>query len=91
MYGHLNFRDLNKLIQENMVMNIDIKLIRNQFTCEVCDKGKIHQLPYTNKLDLLHCDICGLLNVESIGIQDIFRRLLTTTPDIRKLLHLRNV
>lgn len=70
-----------------MVMNIDMKPIRNQFTCKVCDKGKIHQLPYTNKLDLLHYDICDLLNVESIGVQDILRRLLTTTPDIRKLLY----
>lgn len=57
-----------------MVKNMDMKPIRDKFTCEICDKGKIHQLPYkdsvnhsTNKLELVHTDICGSFNVESIG------------------------
>lgn len=73
-YGHLNFRDLNKLKQEDMVKNMDMNQTRDKFTCEVCDKGKIHQLPYkdsvnysTEKLELVHSDICGPFNIESIG------------------------
>lgn len=73
-YGHLNFQDLNKLKQEDMVKNMDMKPIRDKFTCVICDKGKIYQLPYkdsikhsTSKLKLVHSDICNPFNVESIG------------------------
>lgn len=45
-YSHINFRNLNKFIRENMVMKMDMKPTRDYFICEVCDKGKIHQLSY---------------------------------------------
>lgn len=41
-YGHLNFRDLNKFIRENMETKMDMKPTRDHFICEVCNKGKIH-------------------------------------------------
>lgn len=73
-YGHLNFRDLNKLKSRNMVINMDLKPTNEKFVCEICDKGKIHQLPYknsvnrsTSKLNLVHSDICGPFDIESLG------------------------
>lgn len=81
---------------------MDIKPIHDQFTCKIFNKGKIHQLPYkdsvncsTCKLDLVHSDICGSFNVESIlyklVVQDILQRSLTVTRNIPKPLCLRNV
>lgn len=90
-YGHLNFRDLNKLKSKDMVMNMNMNIIREKFICEVCDKGKIHQLPYkdsvnrsTSKLDLVHSDICGPFDVESLGGAKYFA---TLTDDYTRYIH----
>ena len=43
--------------------------------CEGCMKGKQHRLPYpksslsftTDNLEIIHTDICGPMNIDSIG------------------------
>lgn len=66
-----------------MVTNMDMKPINDKFTCEICNKRKIHQLPYKDsvnrsrsKLDLVHSDICGPFNVESIGGARYFAKFI---------------
>ena len=59
--------------------------------CEVCDKCKIHQLPFRSStrreekvLGLVHSDICGPMHVTSLGERDISFLSSTTKQDILK-------
>jgi len=74
-YGHLNLNDLKKLVANDLVtgMSINQKKI-NDINCEICYKCKIHQLPYKRSsnrakavLELVHSDICGPIETESLG------------------------
>lgn len=72
-YGHLNFDDLHKLKVNDMVTGLDIPLKMTAILCETC-RGKIHALPHQvsgtrtkNTLELIHTDICGPINVTSMG------------------------
>lgn len=73
-FGHLNLRDLNKLSSQEMVIGLNMKGNSKELNCEICNKCKIHQLPYKNstkrekeKLGLVHSDICGPMSVPSLG------------------------
>lgn len=73
-YGHLNFTDLKKLQTNDMVKGLNLNSKNNGVECTICARGKMHQLPYKNsehrqkeKLGLIHSDICGPMNTESLG------------------------
>lgn len=73
-FGHLNLEDLKKLKSHEMVSGLNMKGNLEKLTCEVCDKCKIHQLPYKSstkrekeRLGLIHSDICGPMNTPSLG------------------------
>lgn len=66
--GHLNFRDVYK-VKGNVISKIPENL-----KCIICEKSKIHQLPFqssetkqSNILEVVHSDICGPLSVKSVG------------------------
>lgn len=72
--GHLNFNDVRKLKNKQTVIGINDKLNTSNPVCEVCQKGKIHQLPYESStrgekdiLGLIHSDICGPFSTASLG------------------------
>lgn len=57
-----------------MVTGLDIPLKMTAIPCKTCNRGKIHALPHQvsgtrakNTLELIHTDICGPINVTSIG------------------------
>ena len=74
-FGHLNHTDLKKLVSENMVegMKIDAKALVEP--CEGCILGKQARNPFPKKsetktkdlLELIHSDVCGPMNVASVG------------------------
>lgn len=73
-YGHLNLKDLKQLKTQNMVIGLNLRGNSAQLNCEICNKCKIHQLPYKNStnrekeiLDLVHSDICGPMSIPSLG------------------------
>jgi len=73
-YGHLNFSDLHKLKKNNMVTGLDIPSKKTDIPCEICNRAKIHALPHRvsetktkDTLGLIHTDICGPMNVASLG------------------------
>jgi len=73
-YGHLNIPDLKKLKVRDIVKGIEFSTTTNKFQCDVCDLNKIHVQPFqpskhreTEVLSLVHSDICGPMNVESLG------------------------
>ena len=73
-YGHLGYANLKKLSKDDMVTGIP-PLIDVKNPCEGCLMGKQARLPFPKKsdskstkpLELIHSDVCGPLNVSSLG------------------------
>ncbi|GJX85088.1 ribonuclease H-like domain-containing protein [Tanacetum coccineum] len=38
--GHVNFKNLNKLVKGNLVRGLPLKIFQNDHTCVACQKGK---------------------------------------------------
>ncbi|GKE77152.1 putative ribonuclease H-like domain-containing protein [Tanacetum coccineum] len=64
--GHVNYKNVNKLVKDNLVRGLPPKLFKNDHTCVACCKGKQHKATYKaitdvssifKPLQLLH--ICG--------------------------------
>ncbi|GKC86761.1 ribonuclease H-like domain-containing protein, partial [Tanacetum coccineum] len=41
--GHVNFKNLNKLVKQNLVRGLPSKIFQNDLTCVACQKGKQHK------------------------------------------------
>ncbi|GJY69794.1 putative ribonuclease H-like domain-containing protein, partial [Tanacetum coccineum] len=65
--GHVNFKNINKLVKENLVRDLPLKRFENDQTCVACLKGKQHRAscktkafnPITKPLFMLHMDLFG--------------------------------
>ncbi|GJY61010.1 putative ribonuclease H-like domain-containing protein [Tanacetum coccineum] len=65
--GHINFKNINKLVKENLVRGLPLKRFKNDQTCVACLKGKQHRAsckskvlnPITKPLFMLHMDLFG--------------------------------
>ncbi|GKB89840.1 putative ribonuclease H-like domain-containing protein [Tanacetum coccineum] len=44
--GHVNFKNLNKLVKGNLVRGLPFKIFQNDHTCVACQKGKQHKASY---------------------------------------------
>ncbi|GJZ50495.1 putative ribonuclease H-like domain-containing protein [Tanacetum coccineum] len=73
--GHLNFKNLNKLVKGNLVRGLPSKSFKNDHTCVACQKGKQHKASckakieryVTHPLHTLHMDLFGPTSVRSIN------------------------
>ncbi|GJV41338.1 putative ribonuclease H-like domain-containing protein [Tanacetum coccineum] len=73
--GHVNFKNLNKLVKGNLVRGLPSKIFQNDHTCVACLKGKQHKASCKAKsmssisqpLQLLHMDLFGPTSVRSIN------------------------
>ncbi|GJT36161.1 putative ribonuclease H-like domain-containing protein [Tanacetum coccineum] len=73
--GHINFKNLNKLVKGNLVRGLPSKVFRNDHTCVACHKGKQHKASckaklgrtITKPLHTLHMDLFGPTSVKSIN------------------------
>ncbi|GJZ51425.1 ribonuclease H-like domain-containing protein [Tanacetum coccineum] len=52
--GHLNFKNLNKLVKDNLVRGLPSKSFKNDHTCVACQKGKQHKASCKAKGKLSH-------------------------------------
>ncbi|GKA09829.1 putative ribonuclease H-like domain-containing protein [Tanacetum coccineum] len=50
--GHVNFKNLNKLVKGNLVRGLPSKLFQNDHTCVACQKGKQHKASCKAKTNL---------------------------------------
>nr|GEW33270.1 ribonuclease H-like domain-containing protein [Tanacetum cinerariifolium] len=65
--GHINFKNINKLVKENLVRGLPSKCFENDQTCVACLKGKQHKVSFkfkiqnsiTQPLFMLHMDLFG--------------------------------
>ncbi|GJU42123.1 putative ribonuclease H-like domain-containing protein [Tanacetum coccineum] len=49
--GHVNFKNLNKLVKGNLVRGLPSKIFLNDHTCIACQKGKQHKASFDGKSD----------------------------------------
>ena len=85
-FGHLNHTYMDQLIKDKLVEGMNCSTSKVNRECEACAQGKMHRIPFPKKcekktcqsLELIHSDLCGPMNVDSIGRS---RYLLTLTDD----------
>ncbi|GJS04466.1 putative ribonuclease H-like domain-containing protein [Tanacetum coccineum] len=73
--GHVNFKNINKLVKGHLVKGLPSKIFVNDHTCVACKKGKQHKASCKAKLErtirkpleLLHMDLFGPVSVESLN------------------------
>ncbi|GJR70509.1 putative ribonuclease H-like domain-containing protein [Tanacetum coccineum] len=73
--GHINFKNLNKLVKGNLVRGLPSKVFKNDHTCVACHKGKQHRASYKAKLErlitkplhTLHMDLFGPTSIKIIN------------------------
>ncbi|GKA32165.1 putative ribonuclease H-like domain-containing protein [Tanacetum coccineum] len=72
--GHINFKNINKLVKGNLVRGLPSKIFENDHSCVACQKGKQHKASCKTKLmnsiskplHMLHMDLFGPTNVKSL-------------------------
>ncbi|GJR98747.1 putative ribonuclease H-like domain-containing protein [Tanacetum coccineum] len=72
--GHINFKNMNKLVRGNLVRGLPLKIFENDYSCVACQKGKQHKASCKAKLvnsisksiHMLHMDLFGPTNVKSL-------------------------
>ncbi|GJZ75917.1 ribonuclease H-like domain-containing protein [Tanacetum coccineum] len=72
--GHINFKNINKLVKDNLVRGLPTKSFENDQTCVACLKKKQHRAsckskvlnPITNPLFMLYMDLFGPTFVSSL-------------------------
>ncbi|GKE48794.1 putative ribonuclease H-like domain-containing protein [Tanacetum coccineum] len=77
---HINFKNINKLVKDNLVRGLPTKHFENDQTCVACLKGKQHKAsckskvlnPITKPLFILHMDLFGLTFVSSPITKPLF-------------------
>ncbi|GJS68731.1 putative ribonuclease H-like domain-containing protein [Tanacetum coccineum] len=73
--GHVNFKNLNKLVKGNLVRGLPSNIFQNDHTCVACQKGKQHKASckaksvssISHSLQLLHMDLFGPISIRSIN------------------------
>ncbi|WJX37101.1 hypothetical protein P8452_24905 [Trifolium repens] len=73
-FGHLNFRDLNMMHNKSLVSGLPKIQISNE-VCEDCVQAKQHRGSFSkdvvirtkNVLEVVYSDVCGPMQVNSIG------------------------
>ncbi|GKB40799.1 putative ribonuclease H-like domain-containing protein [Tanacetum coccineum] len=72
--GHINLKNMNKLVRGNLVRRLPSKIFENDHSCVACQKGKQHKASCKAKLvksiskplHMLHMDLFGPTNVKSL-------------------------
>ncbi|GJT50108.1 putative ribonuclease H-like domain-containing protein [Tanacetum coccineum] len=72
--GHINLKNINKLVRGNLVRGLPSKIFENDHSCVACQKGKQHKASCKAKLvnsiskplHMLHMDLFGPTNVKSL-------------------------
>ena len=74
--GHLSRRQLNTLVDRELASSVKLSTAFEKLSfCEGCVEGKMQRKPFKSvshrqsklKLELIYSDVCGSLQVESIG------------------------
>nr|GEV50946.1 hypothetical protein [Tanacetum cinerariifolium] len=78
--GHINFKNVNKLVKENLVRGFPSKRFENDQTCVACLKGKQHNVSF----NLMHKKYCLVVTDEFSRFTWVF--FLTTKDKTSRIL-----
>jgi hypothetical protein len=75
--GHVNFKTINKIVKDGLVIGLPEKRFENDQTCVACLKGKQHRASCKTKavnsidhpLYMLHMDLFGPTSISSINLK----------------------
>ena len=84
--GHLGRQRLQETISKQLVNGMNVSKTAKLSFCEGCIEGKMHRKPFapvgkigsTERLQLVHSDVCGPMSTESVGGKKYF---VTFTDD----------
>ncbi|GKA93277.1 putative ribonuclease H-like domain-containing protein [Tanacetum coccineum] len=87
--GHVNFKNINKLVKGNLVRGLPSKTFKLDHSCLACRKGKQHRASckkieertVREPLELLHMDLFGPVSIESVNRK---KYCLVVTDDCSK-------
>ena len=79
-FGHLCEKSLQQLVKEGLTDGLNYDISKGIGFCKTCVQGKIHRshFPTTGRkrgnepLSLIHSDVCGKMNVKSLGGAEYF-------------------
>ena len=88
-FGHLNNKYLKEMSSKKMVEGLSIVSGKEESSCEACIMGKMQKISCpkesqhraTKLLEVIHSDVCGPMQVDSVGGS---RYLLTFTDDFSR-------
>ncbi|GJV92621.1 ribonuclease H-like domain-containing protein [Tanacetum coccineum] len=74
--GHVNFKNLNKLVKGNLVRGLPSKIFQNDHTCVACQKGKQHKLCKAKSVSSIshHYNFLHMVLLNSCGVKRVFKR-----------------
>ncbi|GJQ89290.1 putative ribonuclease H-like domain-containing protein [Tanacetum coccineum] len=78
--GHINFKNINKLVKDNLVRGLPTKRFENDQTCVACLKGKQHK----NFFNLMHKKYCLVVTDDYSRFTWVF--FLTTKDETSEIL-----
>uniref|UniRef100_A0A0A1X768 Retrovirus-related Pol polyprotein from transposon TNT 1-94 n=1 Tax=Zeugodacus cucurbitae TaxID=28588 RepID=A0A0A1X768_ZEUCU len=95
-YGHINFESLKQIVDNNLVRGLNKIDINSKTNCDTCNKSKICAVPFPKKceretkqiLELVHTDVCGPINVKSVGGARYF---LTFIDDFSRMIFIYSI
>ena len=79
-FGHLGVENMKRLVNSDLVEGLDYNVTSEAKFCEPCTEGKIHKKKFpktggtraTEILELVHSDVCGKMDVPSLGGAEYF-------------------
>ncbi|GJV33570.1 putative ribonuclease H-like domain-containing protein [Tanacetum coccineum] len=89
--GHVNFKNINKLVKENLVRDLPLKIFENDQTCVACIKGKQHRAscktkafkPITKPLFMLNNGTADQqVNTARLEVNTSSREVNTAVPEV---------
>nr|GEV12877.1 ribonuclease H-like domain-containing protein [Tanacetum cinerariifolium] len=67
IHGHINFKNINKLVKDNLVRGLPSKHFKNNQTCVACLKRKQHKVSFKSKLQNSNSQPLFMLHMDSFG------------------------
>lgn len=80
LYGHISCDKIRNMYKEGLLSNYNITNLKDNIVCKVCDETKLARTKFTISKDrvvtkvgeVLHSDVCGPINVSSLGKNKYF-------------------
>nr|GEW81775.1 hypothetical protein [Tanacetum cinerariifolium] len=79
--GHINFKNINELVKENLVRGLPLKHFENDQTYVACLKGKRHKVSFKSKIQNSITQPLFVLHMDLFG--PTFNRVLVVKPHFK--------